>query len=626
VKLVLAISIDPCGEPLTETDLDRIVSPDRLRLGGPAVFVRAGERWAGRLVLEGEPGDCQHDAALHLIALRGLSARLPAAAITIDADPGGGALVLRAGSFGDDEEEVAELVTAATGLAFDAEAPRRRLYASFRVEPDAHDHLLALLDAALPPGATAPVVDSSASAVALGFEVDHPRRPVELVAMLGLVWRQQGSGPSCLIELEGDPPVKETVESWADWVQLEWLIQRACDERPAREAPAEPEPVAGEPRAPARPQVWGTPLATHPATRKVLGPRWLSWIDGEGRILCLAHGELVVLSERTELGTSRGAFRRRAGDALRFRDGRGAVVELPAPARGAERLLHGIYNRSPVFGATMGLFSDTVGDPDTAETRLRLVHAKGVFDGPRLARLRAVEVVAERKVYALSEIDGEVMLSQIDLEQSWTDARARPWDPGVTATDMAVIEQGHIAVTATRGSRSWLYLVERPGLVQARKIALPCVQPQIVCHDQAALWITGLLPPPGPPRCELFRVELRAGAVTVLTAELPDASTLDVAGPTRGGRAREPAREREQAPGCLVATPHAVLHATPSGLQHVFVLRSGERVTSMIYDTPWAIFFDGPRGPRLVLGHGDAAVSLSSPGYEARFLSPTDEV
>jgi hypothetical protein len=596
VNLVLSISIDPCGELLTAADLVRIVPPERLRLGIPAAFERAVGLWAGRMAVEGEAGDCQNDVALHLIALRKLSARFPAAAITIAADPDGGTLTLQAGSFGPDEEEVASLIASATGLELAAEGLHQRLYVSFRIELDAHAHLLDLVVRALPPGWAAPVVDSSASSLAIGFEVGgDAERLADLIGILRLAWRQEASEPEVLIEIEGDDPMVVTVRTWADWVALERRLRKLRD---ASHAPVHASDSL----------LWGVALAEHLATRAVLGARQLSWIDADDQILCLADGRLLSLPERTELASPLGQFRRRSDDSLWFRDSSGGVV-IPPPAFGTERRLHGVYGCG-------GLFSDTLGG-ELAGTRLRLVDARGIVDGPKLARVRAIDVAdADRQAYALAEIHGEVALLVIELGRGWSHIEARPWHPEDIPTDVAVIGDAPVVVTATRGLRSYLYLVARYGLTHTRKLTLPCIDPQIVFHDRYALWITGLLSPPGPSRCELLRVDPRAATVTVLTAELPDMSTLEVVGPSRF--------DPHALPGCLLATPRAVLEATPAGLRTVLELDHGERVTAMAYDTPSAVFVDGPRGPRLVLGSRSMTVPLPSPGHSARFHSNDD--
>jgi hypothetical protein len=595
VQVRLAIVIDARGEAIAAGDVAQLVPPSRLRLVAVVAFERAGElpraapsqSWIGHVAIEGPHADCQHDLAQHLIALRKLSARFPDAVITIGAEPGGGVLTARAGSFGADDAELASLIAMASALELAAEGPQR-LYVSFRIEADAHPHLIELVTRALPPGWDPPVVDTSPTTLALGFELaGEGARLADLIAILRLAWRQEGSEPECLIELEGDEPIVCVVETWAAWVALEQRIR------------------SGAPAGPSEPAFLRTELAAVPVAR-VLGDRRLSWIDGEGRILCLADGTLQVLSERSEVGERTGGeIRRRADGSIYFVEGQ-AVVEIPPPRPGAERVLHGLYGRVVMI--------ETTGD-EAAASRLRVVSKSGISDGPYLTRLRALDVCgAQDQVYALSEQAGVVSLS-VHAMRDWARGNARPWDPEDTPTDVAVISTGRVAVTAERDHRAMLYLVERANLAHARRIALPCSEPQIVAHHREALWITGMSPPPAPRRCDLFRVDLREGTVTVVTAEL-DVPRIDVEGATW--------HDDQRPPSCLVATPEAVFVAS-RGLQRLVDLARGERVTSMVHGELPVIFVEGgERGPRLLLGEPPSIVALDSPGDAPRFL-PRDD-
>ncbi len=109
-------------------------------------------------------------------------------------------------------------------------------------------------------------------------------------------------------------------------------------------------------------------------------------------------------------------------------------------------------------------------------------------------------------------------------------------------------------------------------------------------------------PPPGPRRCDLFRVELRAGWVITATAELADVPVIDVVLGTDTDDA-------------LVATPRGVYLATRFALREMLEVGSDESVTGMALGTTSCVFVRGSHHSRLVIGQQEATVQLQSPGY-----------
>jgi hypothetical protein len=181
-----------------------------------------------------------------------------------------------------------------------------------------------------------------------------------------------------------------------------------------------------------------------------------------------------------------------------------------------------------------------------------------------------------------------------------------PWQSDEVPTHAEVIGNGRAAVTVERGARSRLYLVERATLSCGRTIALPCTGPRIVGHAGNSLWITGMAPLPGAPRCDLFRVDLVAGWVQMLTAEI-EVPTIDVALHPSGTTA-------------LLATPRAVYILEGDRARELMPLTPDERITGMAVAATSAVFVEGRRGARIVLGSGRYAVPLQSAGYAPRFL------
>jgi hypothetical protein len=162
MRVELAVTISPNGAAFTVAELDARLPGLQVKVA-PAVE-RSSVGFVGRIVLDDADEAWIKQAVAHQLGLlRELSAAFPAAAIAVTAEDGG-ELQLQAGSFGADETEIEEL------LAQVADDAAWRLLVSFRIEVDAHPHVLALVERALPAG-LAPVVDESPNALAVGFAI-----------------------------------------------------------------------------------------------------------------------------------------------------------------------------------------------------------------------------------------------------------------------------------------------------------------------------------------------------------------------------------------------------------------------------------------------------------------------
>ncbi|MDB4954194.1 MAG: hypothetical protein JWO36_1763 [Myxococcales bacterium] len=558
----LEVVVAPCGQPLTVAMLTERVPG--LGLGVAPALERSAVSFVGGVELESP----EAEVARHVSALLRLSREFPSIEISVTAVPDGGALQIRNGELEPDE--------AARGsvLGKISSSLRWRVYVSFRIEADAHPHLIHLVTESIG-GSFEPVIDSTPSALAIGFDFEgNATRVANLVGDLRLAWRQEGSESGCLIEIEGADPRLETLHTWTEWLELERAVRGPA---PAPAASAEP------PRT--------VKIADAPETLPLLGAARLSWLDADDQILSLHHGELLTTTERIELRHD-GAEIRRSEDRLAFLvdDKR---LDIPPPDVGAERRVHNVYRHG-------ALISDSLGGATSAHTRLFLVHGKGINEGPVLGAVRSIDADHDT-VFALAEGRGGLALHEIELGGRWDRSETRPWEHDERPCDVAVLEQ-RIAVTVQRDLRSNLYLLERANLVYRRTIAMPCVEPQIVGHRNDTLWVTGMSPPPGPRRCDLFRVDLRRGMVIVATAELADVVAIDV---VLGAHTDD----------ALIATPRGVYLATRLALREMLELASDETVTDMALGATSCVFVHGVHGARLVLGQQQATVPLRTPGY-----------
>jgi hypothetical protein len=569
----LDIEIDPGGTLFTVTELAALL-PD-LRIGIAPVLERSSPRFATRIEVHEDDSESARMVARHLAKLREFSKQHPDVAITITAGPDGGALRLRGGSFGDDEDELETI------LGSIADDQHWRVYVAFRIERDAHDHVLDLVTRAL--GSVALVSEPSDTSLAIGLDVDgNAARIADLISNIRLAWRQEGSEIECLVEVEGAIPIVEVVRTWAEWEELERRLRRTVSEINAADVS----------------RAWTqerTDLGDAPGTGELLGAANLSWIDADDQVLAIENGRLFSLSERVEAGDPYiGEIRRRGGSLYFTRKGK--RVDLPRAPDHTERRFHGVSSRG-------ALFTDTSGTGTNATTQLLLVNGEGVLEGPKLERVRSLEASAD-EVFALAEGAGGVALFAMELGKRWGYTESRPWRQGEVPTDLGIFSNSRVAITAQRGARSVLYLVERANLVYARVLALPCIEPQISAIADGTVWITGVSPPPAPARCDLFRVDSTAGMVTLVTAEL-DATTLEVVA-KEAGRA-------------LIATDRSVYVTTAGALRELVQLASDEEVSGMIDGPTSVVFIRGPLSSRIILGHGQAIVPLETPGYAPLF-------
>ncbi len=154
-----------------------------------------------------------------------------------------------------------------------------------------------------------------------------------------------------------------------------------------------------------------------------------------------------------------------------------------------------------------------------------------------------------------------------------------------------------------------LHLVERENLTHARRLAIPCVAPQIVGHAEGTVWVTGRSPRPGPMRCDLFGCEVFSGKVVVETAELEG-----VRDRRRGLRRRDGRGARGRAVGVYATTARA--------LRELVELHGDEVATAIAcrHDAV-AAFVHGRDGTSLVVGHDRVVIPLRSPAHSARFLA-----
>jgi len=583
VQVALEISIAIDG--LTVDELTASLPELGIRIA-PAL-ARATPTFDGRIEIDDDTAEATHVVARTLASLRSFSVDHPTAVITIASLPDGGVLRLEAGSFGDDDDELTAL------LAGVADEPTWCVYVSFRIGDDHHPHVRDLLERTVV--GTTPVFEGSPNALAVGFELTgSAARLADLVGMLRIAWHEDATEIETLVEVEGPTPIVMLVRTWSEWVELERSLRRSGTTTTDVQAS-----VAGELDA--------VVLAQLPGTVRDLGTNQLTWIDDDDQVMCLSSGQLFAITDRVELGTHGAEIRRRSGGGLFFAT-RDRTVDLP-PDDDVERRLHAVS----LAGV---LFSDTSGRGDASSTRLRRLRGDQFEDGPSLSRVRAIEP-ADQTLFALADGRHGVALLAFEL-RDWGYAELRPWAEGEQATDLAAIGTTRLAVAVETEGRARLLLLERADLIHGRELALPCIAPQIVGCGRRTVWVTGMAPPPGPPRCDLFRVDLPTGRVIVETAELL-AATLDVAiddhPPTI--LPREAAVDH-----AVLASPHAVHVTTGDALRELVELGRDEEVTGFaIRDSSPAIpavFVRGPAGARVILGQDRSSYPLPSAGHAPR--------
>ncbi len=559
----LQVVVAPCGEPLTVAMLTERIPG--LGLGVAPALERSAVSFVGGVDLESP----EVEVIRHVTALRRLSSEFPSIEIAVSVLPDAGTLRIHGGELEPDEAARGSVLGRITsGL-------RWRVYVSFRIEADAHPQLIQLVTGSVG-GSYDPVIDSTPRALAIGFDVEgNAVQVANLISELRIAWSQAGSDSECLLEIEGADPRLATLQTWAEWLELERALRRA-----AAPAPASPEP----PRT--------VKIADAPQTLPLLGGAQLSWLDADGQILCLQGGELLTLTERIEFEHDGVEIRRSSDDRLAFLAG-DKRIEVPPSEPGAERRVHNLHR-----GA---LISDSLGGATSAHTRLFVVNEQGISEGPVLGAVRSIDADPET-VYVLADGRGGLALHEIARGGSWDRRETRPWESDEHPCDVAVLAH-RIAITVQRDQRSLLYLLERANLIYRRTISLPCVEPQIVGFRDDTLWITGMSAPPGPRRCDLFRVHLSTGIVIVVTAELADVALIDVV-------LRSPDGD-----DVLIATSRGVYLATRFALREMLEIGSHETVTDLALGVTSCVFVRGSHGSRLVIGQQAATVELPTPGY-----------
>ncbi|HEX2685326.1 MAG TPA: hypothetical protein VHN14_01845 [Kofleriaceae bacterium] len=138
------MTISPNGAAFTVAELDTWLPG--LQVTVASAVERAPVGSVGRSVLDDPDGAWIKSAVAHQLGLlREFSVAFPTATIAITADDGG-ELRLEGGSFGADDAEIQELIAQIGNEA------AWRLLVSFRIEADAHRHVLELVQRALPAG------------------------------------------------------------------------------------------------------------------------------------------------------------------------------------------------------------------------------------------------------------------------------------------------------------------------------------------------------------------------------------------------------------------------------------------------------------------------------------------
>jgi hypothetical protein len=580
VQLELGVTIDAGRAEDYRSAALMIDRPFGLLASSPLAFELVGGGWRGATRLDGSEQACQRDVAIHLRVLRRLSAANPAWQIRIEIEPDGGVLRLQAGSFGDDSEEVEELLRWTAGYVHRLDGAHTRLYTSVRLPPDAHRHFLDLVVAQLPERWPAPTIDTSPDAISIGFELDgDAERTAQLVGLLRYAWLTEGSQAEVLIELEGDPPIVRRIAELRGWSQLERELRAV--EQPA---PPAPPTIATAPSA-------GATMRSR--TLPVLADRALTWLDDRGRIFGMrGDGIITEFAERVELAVEGGTLYRRSDGSACLRSPRG-VVELPAMPD-AERRFHCATQSGAVITELRG--------PDA---RLRLVTSGGVFDGPSLHKPRAL-VPSESGKFAMvvSEVGGRPALVTVELPSLGWDYVA-PWPELAEVTDLAMVGDGRLAAVADLDGATAVYVLGALDGALDRTVYVPCRDPAIVRSRTGMVWLTGASTG-RRARYDLFQIDLAARSAAVLTA-----------GTDSAGWGALHAVHR--AAGWVLAySGRGVFHFGPT-LDPVIALDPDEDITALHGDALLAVFASGPRGARLTLGEQEVQVlDLPSPGYAPR--------
>lgn len=468
--------------------------PSGLQASGPLVFEPIAGGWRGLVTIEGASDACDADVGVHLHTLVGLSRENPSWRITITLEPDGGVLELRAGSFSETDaqlEGVLSLGAHAKALAGDQRG-FDRIYASMRLPPDAHQHFVDLVLKQVPSEWEQPVTQPSPDAVAIGFELHRDAmRTARVISILRTAWLDEGSGASCLVEVEGPAPVVKEVDSlrgWSELARATWAVEAVTTNLrtpPRRTRPASRDVVTRGPEVP------------------VLGARMLTWLDERDLIRGLtSDGTIWDLSERTELRMVDPNGRERPMSFVRHRDG--SVVfgskELPPPAAGAVRRAH---------SSAHGVFiTETQGE----QAQLSFVSQGGLIHGPLLRR--PVNIVRGGGLaFAVSEIADAQVFVTIEPGMGWD--YGTPWPATTRVTDLAIPTVGAVVVVGDGVAHQ---LDAFTGELQ-RTIYLPCADPEIVQCESPLVWVTGRSAG-GAQRHDLFRIELSTGRVTVETAAI----------------------------------------------------------------------------------------------------------
>jgi len=378
----------------------------------------------GEVPVEGELAIGQH-----LAALAELSREHAAWRFRIEVEPDGGTLELIDGSFGDEADEVAQLLawTAPTDEPI-AAVPTSTLYASFELARYAHGAFVALVTEKLSSD-DEPVIQASDQALALGFTLTgDEEHTAQLVGALRYAWITGGNLARCLVEIEGEVPHSCTIAKLEDWAELDLAM------RP-------------------------TPAPTD--------PRVLTWVDDRGRCRALVDG--VVHEVEARLDATHG----RTSSVVRCGDGRWVLrlatttLELPADASFEREVL--VCERSGIV----------LVERRGRALRLRILDGLGHRTTPVMSGA-AVAVDLARRVAYVADLD----LVTIDLQMIGT-GRSQPWPEGTRVTDLAMV--GPRLIAAADGE---LLMLDATCEVK-RSIYVPCTNLEIVETSHETVHLLG---------------------------------------------------------------------------------------------------------------------------------------